>query len=36
VPRDGNIGRFQPVKDPEELELRKPAIEAILTARGVL
>lgn len=36
VPRESNIGRFQPVKDPEELELRKPAIEAILTARGVL
>ena len=36
VPREGNIGRFQPVKDPDELEQRKPAIEAILSARGVL
>lgn len=36
VPREGDTGRFQPVKDPAELELRKPAIEKILTARGVL
>lgn len=36
VPREGNTGRFQPAKDPQELEGRKPAIEAILTARGVL
>ncbi|MGD8861507.1 MAG: UTP--glucose-1-phosphate uridylyltransferase [Myxococcales bacterium] len=36
VPRDGPEGRFQPVKDPKELELRKPQIEAIMRARGVL
>jgi UTP--glucose-1-phosphate uridylyltransferase len=36
VPRDGAHGRFQPVKDPTELELRKPEIEAIMHARGVL
>jgi UTP--glucose-1-phosphate uridylyltransferase len=36
VPRDGSTGRFQPVKDPAELEQRKSAIEAILRARGVL
>ena len=32
VPRD----RFLPVKDPEELEKRKPVIEALMRARGVL
>jgi UTP--glucose-1-phosphate uridylyltransferase len=31
VPR----GRFLPVKDPEELELRRPDIEALLHARGI-
>jgi UTP--glucose-1-phosphate uridylyltransferase len=31
VPR----GRFLPVKDPEELELRRPEIEALLRARGI-
>jgi len=31
VPR----GRFLPVKDPEELELRRPAIDAVLRARGI-
>jgi UTP--glucose-1-phosphate uridylyltransferase len=36
VPRDGAGGRFQPVKDPQELEQRKPEIEGILRARGVL
>lgn len=36
VPREGETGRFQPAKDPAELESRKPAIEAILRARGVL
>jgi hypothetical protein len=35
VPRDGDAGRFQPVKDPAELEKRKPQIERILRARGV-
>ena len=32
VPR----ARFLPVKDPEELELRRPDIEALLRARGIL
>jgi UTP--glucose-1-phosphate uridylyltransferase len=36
VARDGSDGRFQPVKDPEELERRRPEIERILRARGVL
>ncbi len=36
VPRSGEFGRFQPVKDPEELEKRRPDIERILRARGVL
>ena len=36
VPRSGPEGRFQPVKDPEELERRRPDIEQLLEARGVL
>ncbi len=36
VPRDGGEGRFQPVKDPDELALRQPQIEAIMRDRGVL
>lgn len=36
VPRRGVDGRFQPVKDPPELEARRADIEAILRARGVL
>lgn len=36
VPRSGNDGRFQPVKDPEELEARRGDIENILRARGIL
>ncbi len=36
VARHGDDGRFQPVKDPEELARRAPAIEALLRARGVL
>jgi UTP--glucose-1-phosphate uridylyltransferase len=36
VPRSGPDGRFQPVKDPEELASRLPDIEHILRARGVL
>jgi UTP--glucose-1-phosphate uridylyltransferase len=36
VPRDGDDGRFQPVKDPDELERRRPQIERILRARGVV
>ena len=36
VDRDGPDGRFQPAKDPEELEKRKPEIRRILAGRGVL
>lgn len=36
VPRGGAEGRFTPVKDPEELALRRPEIEARLRARGVV
>ncbi len=36
VPRSGPLGRFQPVKDPDELSRRRPDIEALLRARGVL
>jgi UTP--glucose-1-phosphate uridylyltransferase len=36
VPRGGEDGRFQPAKDPEELERRRPDIERILRARDVL
>jgi len=36
IARDGLDGRFQPVKDPDELALRQPEIEQILRARGVL
>lgn len=36
VPRSGPQGRFQPVKDPEELEHRRGDIETILRARGVI
>jgi UTP--glucose-1-phosphate uridylyltransferase len=36
VDRDGADGRFQPVKDPDELARRAPHIEAMLRARGVL
>lgn len=36
VPRDGVDGRFQPVKDPEEMAARLPAIERILRAHRVL
>ena len=35
VPREGTDGRFQPVKDPEELDRRRPEIERILKARGI-
>ena len=35
VDRDGTDGRFQPVKDPQELEARRPEIARILAARGV-
>ncbi len=36
VERDGEDGRFQPVKDPDELAARQGAIRGILRARGVL
>ena len=35
VERDGPDGRFQPVKDPAELEARRPEIVLILAARGI-
>jgi len=35
VPRNGPQGRFQPVKDPEELEARRADIEEILRARKI-
>lgn len=36
VEREGADARFQPVKDPAELERRKPEITAALQARGIL
>ncbi len=36
VPRSGPDGRFQPVKDPEELEHRRGDLEQILRARGIV
>ncbi|MFI5308748.1 MAG: hypothetical protein ACHQ53_15430, partial [Polyangiales bacterium] len=36
VERDGENGRFQPAKDPEELARRRQEIERILRARGAL
>jgi len=36
VDREGADGRFQPVKDPEELTRRAPIIESMLRAREVL
>jgi UTP--glucose-1-phosphate uridylyltransferase len=36
VEREGPDGRFQPVKDPDELAKRAPRIEAMLRGRGVL
>jgi UTP--glucose-1-phosphate uridylyltransferase len=36
VPRSGPDGRFQPVKDPEEMDARRGEIEEILRARGVI
>ena len=35
VDRDGPDGRFQPVKDPQELEARRPEIARILASRGI-
>jgi UTP--glucose-1-phosphate uridylyltransferase len=36
VPRSGPDGRFQPVKDPPELEARRADIVEILRARGIV
>jgi len=36
VERDGEDGRFQPVKDPDELDHRREGIRTILRARGVI
>jgi hypothetical protein len=36
VPRQPPAGRFQPAKDPQELERGRPAIRAILQKRGVI
>jgi UTP--glucose-1-phosphate uridylyltransferase len=36
VEREGDDGRFQPVKDPDEMARRAPQIEAMLRKRGVL
>lgn len=36
VPRSGNNGRFQPVKDPEEMQQRLPEITEILRARKIV
>ena len=36
VERDGEDGRFQPVKDPGELDRRRDGIRSILRARGVI
>jgi UTP--glucose-1-phosphate uridylyltransferase len=36
VPREGTVSRFLPVKDVPELERRRPEIEAIARARGML
>ena len=36
VPRSGAQSRFLPVKDPAELESRRPEIEAVCQARGML
>jgi UTP--glucose-1-phosphate uridylyltransferase len=36
VPRGGNDGRFQPVKDPEEMQQRLPEITEILRARRIV
>ena len=36
VPRSGPGGRFQPVKDPDELDQRRGDIETILRARSII
>lgn len=36
VSREGPDGRFMPVKDPPDLEVRRPAIERVLDQRGAL
>jgi UTP--glucose-1-phosphate uridylyltransferase len=36
LPREGAVSRFLPVKDPAELERRRPDILAVAQARGIL
>jgi hypothetical protein len=36
VPRSGPGSRFLPVKDFDELDARRPQLQAALTARGIL
>jgi UTP--glucose-1-phosphate uridylyltransferase len=36
IPREGTASRFLPVKDFDELALRRPTIEAVARARGIL
>lgn len=36
VPREGNLSRFLPVKDNDELERRRSTIEAVARARGMV
>ncbi len=36
VPREGSSARFLPVKDPAELDARRPALEALLRERGLI
>jgi UTP--glucose-1-phosphate uridylyltransferase len=36
LPRSGPESRFLPVKDPQELERRRPEIELVARARGML
>jgi hypothetical protein len=36
VPRTGEMSRFLPVKDFDELAKRKPELEAVLKKRGLL
>lgn len=36
VPRHPPEGRFEPIKEPEDLERRREAIRATLTSRGLL
>jgi UTP--glucose-1-phosphate uridylyltransferase len=36
LPRDAAASRFLPVKDPEELVARRPTIEIVMRARGII